>query len=89
MICPHENFDATVRVIRLTETPNAEAHDFMAEIQICCLECRHPFEFLGVAAGLSGMLPMSSIDAQELRAPIRPAGSDRRCAIPSYAITKA
>jgi hypothetical protein len=89
MSCKHESFDATVKVIRLSDEPGGEAQDFMSEIRICCLDCRHPFEFIGVAAGLSGMLPMSSVDAQELRAPVRPAGSDRRCAIPGYAITKA
>jgi hypothetical protein len=59
---------------------------YTAEIRIKCRECGLPFEFIGVEAGMSCEKPMASVDAQELRAPIRPKGCLLMPAIPGFAV---
>jgi len=67
MDCTHENFEATVSVIRLGDTGR-----FTTEISIRCENCGEPFRFLGVAVGSSPIEPKVSVDGLELRAPIEP-----------------
>jgi len=85
--CAHENFTATVKVNRLTKSdsdPTVIAHS--ADIRINCVECGLPFEFIGVDAGMMPSKPMVSVDAQELRAPIRPKGCQILPAIPGFSV---
>lgn len=85
--CLHMNFDAEVSCNRLTKSdddPTVIAYN--AEIRIRCHECGLPFEFIGVDAGMSGERPMASVDAQELRAPIKPKGLAIMPAIPGFAV---
>jgi hypothetical protein len=47
--CTHENFNAHVEVSRIADSkPMA----FMADVKIECRDCKLPFEFIGVKAGL-------------------------------------
>lgn len=76
--CPHVNFDAYVAVGRLYK---AEEHDgppdsYIAEITVECADCKEPFRWIGVPAGLRPDRPMVSIDEKTLHAPLRPASSD-------------
>lgn len=75
--CPHEDFTAEVTVNRI---PKSEADPsigwFSADITVQCAQCREPFRWVGIQAGLSPRKPMCSVDETELRAPIRPASSD-------------
>ena len=65
--CEHEDFEASVVVDRLQDTKS-----FCADIRIVCRQCKEPFRFIGVPAGLSCQRPMVSLDGLELRAPIEP-----------------
>lgn len=76
MICNHEQFTASTQIARLTATENpedTEAVSYAADIRIHCAQCGVPFSFVGVSrGGLSPAFPTSSLDGQELRAPIVP-----------------
>jgi hypothetical protein len=46
--CKHEAFAATCNIARLEDTGG-----FMFEATVKCTQCKKPFQFLGVAAGLN------------------------------------
>ncbi len=72
-ICPHEDFKADTRLVRLSEDDGAPASRFRFEAEITCAQCGVRFRFIGFPAGLSYEGPMVSEDAETLRAPIEPA----------------
>lgn len=83
--CPHMNFNASVNVFRLTDSKDeTKVIGYTTEIRVNCAECGLPFEFIGVDAGMMPSKPMASVDAQELRAPIRPKGCKILPAIPGF-----
>ena len=84
--CEHKQFSAIVEVNLLTKGDDGPVHGYLAEIRITCVECGQPFEFVGVEAGLMMDKPMASVDAQQLRAPIRPKGSRIMPAIPGFRV---
>jgi hypothetical protein len=85
--CEHLNFKANVDVHRLLDNrDNSKVVGYSADIRIRCAECDLPFEFIGVDAGLMPDKPMASVDAQELRAPIRPKGCMIMPAIPGFTV---
>ncbi len=65
--CEHKDFEALVTINRLED-----ATRFVADVRIICLECKRPFRFLGLPAGIHPELPSVSIDATEARLPIAP-----------------
>lgn len=73
MSCEHLNFEASVRVGRLTETEGGPVTGYTADVGIVCADCRLPFRFVGLPAGLLRDAPTVSADALELRAPLEPA----------------
>lgn len=79
MKCEHKDFTAHVVVTRIEDVKG-----FFADIRVKCADCGLPFEFVGVDAGLSYEKPMASVDAQELRAPIRPKGCKILPAVPGF-----
>ncbi len=82
MPCKHENkFSVDVRVNRLEDTGA-----FIADIRIYCADCKTPFIFGGVDAGLSGERPMASINGQELHVPIQPKDSRIFPAVPGFTV---
>lgn len=75
--CPHENFDASVEVNRITATASdPTVVGYNADIKVNCHDCGEPFRWTGVQAGLSQGRPMCSVDETELRAPLRPSSAD-------------
>lgn len=73
--CRHTYFQASVNVKRILKNKADQvATHYVAEIRICCVECGKPFEFKGCGCGLRFDGPMVDVSAQELRAPIEPAG---------------
>ena len=68
--CQHEQFAADVNVHRLDDPGKALV--FFADITVRCHQCREPFRFLGVPAGLSFERPAVSVDGLTLSAPIEP-----------------
>lgn len=87
--CPHEDFDASVEVSRLTGEDGGPVTAYSAGIRIRCAQCGEPFRWIGVQAGLKPDRPMVSVDETELRAPARPASSDPDfgLGIPGFAVT--
>lgn len=75
MQCEHFNFETKVRIARLTDTEEGPVTGFSANIRIQCIDCGHPFEFIGVLGGYSPTQPMVNFDGSELRAPIRPSSN--------------
>ncbi len=55
--CPHERFHADVEVARLLDRGK-----FVAEITVHCMDCRSPFRFIGIPAGMRFDGPTVSID---------------------------
>ena len=86
-MCKHENFQAVVKVCRLVdEKGESQVNAFVAEINVVCMECMLPFEWVGLPVGYSGVQPMTSLDATELRAPLKPVGVEKMPGIPSYSV---
>lgn len=85
-MCKHEHFEAHVDVNRVGEgdPPVGDPKGYLAEIKIRCTQCDTPFEFIGADAGLQWDKPATTPDAQTLRAPIRPKGSQILPAIPGF-----
>lgn len=67
MTCKHEDFEAHVDVVRLTDSGR-----FCADIRIHCLQCKQPFRFIGAPAGYSPDSPTVNVDGTMLNAPIEP-----------------
>lgn len=81
MACAHLEFRAEIKVNRLEDTGA-----FFADIRIWCIECGLPFEFPGLPAGLRHDGATVSLDAQELRLPIKPKGSKVFPAVPGFMV---
>lgn len=87
--CPHENFDAVVDVNRLGKSDDDPTIiGYTADIRVWCTDCKEPFRWIGVQAGMSPARPMCSVDEGDLRAPLRPASADPDfgLGIPGFAI---
>lgn len=68
MPCPHEHFDAHVKVGRLLRKEgDTHANRFCADITIKCLQCGEPFRFLGLPCGLDLEGASVSADGTEAR----------------------
>lgn len=88
--CPHLNFEACVAVNRLTANDtDPTVIGYSADITVKCADCAEPFRWTGVAAGLSPVRPMCSIDEATLIAPLRPASADPDfgLGLPGYAVS--
>ena len=70
--CKHMDFDANVRVARLTDGDNGPVNGYSADVTIKCRECAMPFLFIGLPGGSSPSKPTVSVDGQEARMPIGP-----------------
>lgn len=72
-MCSHEQFEADVRVGRLTKDDDESViTGYAADIRIKCSQCGQQFAFVGVPAGYSPFEPKVSVDSTELRIPITP-----------------
>jgi hypothetical protein len=69
MDCPHEDFVADVVVARMEDTGR-----YMAEVRIVCQECKTPFRFIGLPAGVDMNGASVSVDGCEARLAIAPKG---------------
>jgi len=65
--CTHPSFIASVSVNRFEDTGL-----FLAELSICCRDCREPMRFKGIPAGLTWDGPTASIDGLVANLPIEP-----------------
>jgi hypothetical protein len=86
--CPHQNFTANVAVNRLASEEGGPVAGYSADITVNCADCREPFRWTGLQAGLSMYRPMCSIDETILVAPLRPASADPDfgLGLPGYAV---
>lgn len=76
--CPHENFKAKVVTNRLTDGEGKPVVAYSACVKVWCADktCGVEFEWIGLPMGLNPRGPTVSVDGTELRAPLRPVGSD-------------
>lgn len=76
--CPHINFEAQINVIRIKQNESdpdgAPVKRYTTDCRVWCAECKKPFVWLGFETGAHLNEPMVSIDGQEGRFPIAPAG---------------
>jgi hypothetical protein len=70
--CPHEEFDASVDVGRISDVEGGPIVQYSATMRVWCKACQEPMVWIGVDPGLSPRGPRMSIDAQSLVAPCRP-----------------
>jgi hypothetical protein len=69
MTCEHINFECYVKVNRLEDTGQ-----FCVDMNVNCLDCGIPFEFLGLQPGLDLQGATCSLDALEAHLAIIPKG---------------
>ena len=74
-MCEHQDFSATVNVVRLTEKDGGPVTGFLAEIRIVCRQCGTPFQFLGLEPGCDTQGSRVSLDGLEANLAIAPEGS--------------
>jgi hypothetical protein len=70
--CKHLRFVVHGTVNRLADSPDATPSGYMLDVTCRCEDCGIPFQFLGIRSGISSEHPNVSIDATELRVPIKP-----------------
>lgn len=68
--CKHMQFDAQCRVARLEDSGR-----FLLEVQVRCIECDTPFQFLGLQPGLNLNGATVSLDGLEANIAICPKGT--------------
>ena len=69
--CAHEQFSAHVGVQRLTDD-FGRVRNFIAEVQVSCMDCGEPFHFVCPDTGFSFTRPTVNVGATMLHAPIAP-----------------
>jgi hypothetical protein len=69
--CAHDRFSANVDVHRLTDD-SGRVRNFIAEVQVRCLDCGEPFHFVCPDIGLSFTRPTVNVGATTLHAPMAP-----------------
>lgn len=74
MTCQHEDFDATVKVARLSDKDDGPITGYNAEIMIKCAQCGAQFEFLGLEPGYDNQGARCSLDGKEALLAITPPG---------------
>lgn len=70
MSCQHEDFEADVKVGRVTDDDGGDVVAFVAEVRVRCVECGENFGFRGMPPGLMWEGPTRSPDAREARLPL-------------------
>lgn len=72
--CKHENFQCYCDVNRLSPKEGEPPNRFMVDVRVECSDCKLPFRFIGLPAGLDLNGAATSIDACEGRFAIAPKG---------------
>ncbi len=73
--CQHENFQCYCDVNRLSPKEGEPPNRFMVDFRVECSDCKLPFRFIGLPAGLDLNGAAVSADAQEARLAIAPKGT--------------
>lgn len=74
MACQHENFACEVDVARMPAVEGGPAKRYMADVRVRCADCGQPFRFLGLPMGCDLSGASVSVNGQEARLAILPAG---------------
>lgn len=85
-MCDHPGFAANVEVARIQKEENGPVVAFKASITVNCHVCGRPFRFLGLPTGDNSAVPMVSVNATELRAPIAPVDEETDTKLLGYEI---
>ena len=72
--CQHESFAANVSVARITNAAGDVVERYQANVTIICDQCKMPFRFVGLPAGLDLNGAAVSVDGAEARLCIAPKG---------------
>lgn len=71
--CPHSNFNVDAKIARLAKSDDDDTIvSYSAEIQVVCMDCGTPFEFIGLEPGYSPNKPMVAYGEKVARMPIKP-----------------
>jgi hypothetical protein len=73
MKCEHEAFACSVTVNRITNEAGA-VERYQADVTVTCDQCKTPFRFIGLPAGLDLSGAAVSVDGTEGRFAIAPKG---------------
>lgn len=86
--CEHAEFESTVTVNRLQDSPDAPISAYYADVIIRCAQCDEPFLFRGAGIGLRPDRPMTNVEQTEIRLPIVPKSAPRNFGmrLPGYGI---
>ena len=87
MTCEHKNFHCHAAVARISDVEGGPITQYCATIEIHCVDCKKPFEFVGLPCGLTPYRPTVGIDGLELRAPIVPQGQKVAEGLPSFGVS--
>jgi hypothetical protein len=69
--CAHENFDAAVDVVRISDDGTGEdIIHFIASVRIRCVDCGEPFGFRGPPGGHSWDEPRCDVSALTIQLPL-------------------
>jgi hypothetical protein len=73
--CEHLDFHGEINVNRITEHEGGPVKAFTVDMKVTCAACGEPFVFLCPDGGVLPDRPAVSVDGQEIRLPIVPAGN--------------
>lgn len=70
--CLHEHWQASAKVIRLTDSEDGPITGWTVELEVTCQDCLTYMQWLGLPGGSSPTYPTVNPTAVELRLPCRP-----------------
>lgn len=71
-MCDHIEFEARVRVTRITNGPSDSfMGDLGVDVEAYCIECEQPVTFIGLPMGVDVDRPAVSVDHRSARLPAR------------------
>lgn len=71
-MCEHEQWQASAKVIRLTDTEDGPVTGWTVELEVTCATCLTFMQWVGVPMGSSPSYPTVNPTAVEIRLPCRP-----------------
>lgn len=73
-VCKHERFSCECDVNRLAAEENGPINQYCLDVRVRCDDCKLPFRFIGLPAGVDLNGAATSVDACEGRFAIAPKG---------------
>jgi hypothetical protein len=87
MDCKHEDFKVLANIARCTRSDDdPTVVVFYLGLRVWCMNCRKPFEFVGLPMGLTPGQPRCSVDGEEARMPIKHVGESMPIDIAGFGV---